>query len=80
MPFANIKNIFEDLFGSLLFQLKKYHPSGNLKYSKLGISQSLKFRILMEKILLISLKLFTADTLGGQGFSQPAAKSTSVPK
>jgi len=38
-------------------QYKKYHPSGNLKRINLGISQSLKFRILMEKIIPIPLKL-----------------------
>jgi len=31
------KNILEDLFSSVLSQLKKYHPSENLKFSYLGI-------------------------------------------
>jgi len=47
-----------------LSQFKKYHPSENLKFNNLGISQSLKFRVLTEKILSISLKLnFTPNTL-----------------
>jgi len=40
MPFGNKKNILEDLFRSVLSQLKKYHPSGNLKFNNLGISQA----------------------------------------
>jgi len=49
-------------------QNKKYHPSGNLKFINLGIFQSLKLRILTEKILPISLKLnFTPNTLGCYG-------------
>jgi len=36
---------FEDLFTSVSSQFKKYHPSGNLKFDNLGISQILKFRI-----------------------------------
>jgi len=64
------KNISEDLFSSALSQLKKYHPSGNLKFKYLGIFQSLKLRILMGKILSISLKLnFTPKTLGCYGLS-----------
>jgi len=34
------KNILEDLFSSVLSQFKKYHPSGNLKFNKLGVFQS----------------------------------------
>jgi len=49
------KNIVEDLFSSALLQLKKYHPSENLKFHYLGIFQSLKLRILAGKILPISL-------------------------
>jgi len=53
-----------------LTQSKKYHPSGNLKFNYLGIFQSLKLRISMEKILLISPKQnFTPNTLGGYGLS-----------
>jgi len=37
--------------------LKKYQPSGNLKFSNLGIFQSLKLRISIKKILPISIKL-----------------------
>jgi len=68
MPFGNRKNILEDLFRSVLSLFEKYHPSGNLKFINLGIFQSLKMRILMEKILPISLKLnFTPNTLGCYG-------------
>jgi len=64
MPFGNRKNILEDLFSSVLSQFKKYHPSGNLKFLKLGILKSLKLRILVKEILLISLKLnFTPNGL-----------------
>ena len=60
--------MLEDLFSSVLSQLKKYHPSGNLKLNNVGISGSLKFCILMETILPISLKLnFTPNTLGCYG-------------
>jgi len=44
------KITLEDLLYSVLSHFKKYHPSGNLKFNNLGIFQSLKFRILMEKI------------------------------
>jgi len=66
MPFGNRKkNTLEDLFSSVLSRFKKYHPSGNLKFTHLAIFQGLKFRILMEKILPISIKLnFTPNTLG----------------
>jgi len=51
-----------------LLQFKKYHPSGNLKFNYLGILQSLKVRIPIEKILGISLKLnVTPNTLGCYG-------------
>jgi len=56
MPFGNRKkNILEDLFSSVLSQFKKYPPSGNLKFNHLGIFQSLKLRILMEKSVLFLL-------------------------
>jgi len=42
MPFGNRKIILEDLFGSVLSQFKKYHPSGNLKCNNLGIFSKLK--------------------------------------
>jgi len=66
MPSGNRKKYFRGyLFGSLLSQFEIYQPSGNLKLNNLGIFQSLKFRILMEKILLISLKLnFSSNSLG----------------
>jgi len=64
MPFGNTKTILENLFTSAMSQFKKYYPSGNLKFYYLGIFESSKLRILMEKILSISLKLnFTPNTL-----------------
>jgi len=58
MTFGNRKKYFRGSFSSVLSQFKKKNqPSGNLKFNNLGIFQSLKFRILMEKILPISLKL-----------------------
>jgi len=33
------KHILGDLFSSILSQFEKYHPSGKLKFIKLGISQ-----------------------------------------
>jgi len=64
MPLGNRKTIFEDLFSSVLFPFKKYHPFGNLKFYNLGIFQSLKLRILVKKIVPISLKLnFTPNTV-----------------
>jgi len=68
MPFGNRKIYFEDFFSSVLSQLKMYHSSVNLKFNYLGIFQSLKLRILMGKVLSISLKLnFTPNTLGCYG-------------
>jgi len=54
---ATEKFILEDLLSSVLSEFKNYHPSGNLKVNDLGIFQSLKLRIVMEKILSISPKL-----------------------
>jgi len=64
--------IFQRIFSvQYCHNLKKYQPSGKLKFSNLGIFQSLKLRILMEKIFLISLKLnFAPNTLGCHGFSR----------
>jgi len=45
------KGISEEFFSSVLSQLKKYQPSGNLKFNNFGIFQSLKFRILWGKNL-----------------------------
>ena len=72
MPFGNRKKYSRagDLFSSVLSQGKKYHPSGNLKFNYFGIFQSLKILILMEKILLISLKLnFAPNTSGCYGLT-----------
>jgi len=50
MPFANRKKYFRVSFQiSKVAILKKYHPSGNLKYNNLGIFQTFKLRISMEK-------------------------------
>jgi len=49
MPFGNRKKYFRGFFNSVLLRFKKYHLSGNLKFNYLGIFQSLKLRILMEK-------------------------------
>jgi len=57
MRFGNRKIYFRGTFRRVLSQLKKYHCPGNPKFNYLGISQGLKLRILMEKILSISLKL-----------------------
>jgi len=63
MPFGN-KHILQDLFSSILSQLKKYHPSGNLKFNDLSIFQFLKLRISMEKNLPIYLKLNFSPNFG----------------
>jgi len=67
-PFGNRKKNLEDLFNSVLSQFKKYHPPGNLKFNNLGIFQSLKLRIVMEKILSIQ-KNFAPNSFGFNGFS-----------
>jgi len=65
------KNILGDILSSVLSQFKQYHPSRNLRLNYLGIFQSLKLRILMEKILSISLKLnFPPNTLGCYALSR----------
>jgi len=38
------KNALEDLFSSVLSQFQKHHPSGNRKFTNIGISQNLKLR------------------------------------
>jgi len=59
------KNILEDVSSPVFSQLKKYHPSGNLKFNYFGIFQSLKLRVLKIKILSIPIKLnFSPNTLG----------------
>jgi len=49
IPFGNRQIYFRGSFQSALSQFKKYHPSGNLKFNNLGIFQSSKLRILVEK-------------------------------
>jgi len=68
MPFGNRKKYFRGSFLFSIVSIKKNHPSRNLKFYNLGIFQSLKLRILMEKILRISLMLnFTPNTLAVKG-------------
>jgi len=53
-----------------LSQCKKYHPSENLKFNNLSISQNLKLRDLMGKILRIFYKQnFTPNTSGCYGLT-----------
>jgi len=71
--------ILEDLSSSVLSQFKKYHPSGNLKFNDLGIFLSLKLRILVGKILPISLNLnITPNTLGCYGLKLAQYRRISV--
>jgi len=56
MPFGNRKLYSRGFFGSVLSQFKKYHPSGNLKFNKVRISQTLQLRNLMGEILQISFE------------------------
>jgi len=72
---ATEKIILGDLLSSVLSQFNKYHPSRNLKFNYLGIFQSLKLRILLEKILLISYKInFTQNNLGCYGLKHRLKK------
>jgi len=63
LPDAVRKQKKKDLFSSVLSHFKKYHPSGNMNFNNLGLFQSLKLRISMEKVLPISL-IFTPNILG----------------
>jgi len=65
------KKIFWRIFSvQYCHNIKESHPSGNLKFNYLGIFQSIKLRILVEKILLISLKQnFIRNTLGCYGLN-----------
>jgi len=68
MPFGNRKIYFTGSFQFSIVTISKISPSGDLKFNYLGIFQSLKLLILMEKILSISRKLnFTPNTLGCYG-------------
>jgi len=71
MPFGNRKKYFRESFQFSVAKIKKkYLFSGNLKFKYLRIFQSLKLRILKEKIISIYLKLnFTPNTLGCYGFN-----------
>jgi len=62
-----------------LSQFKKYHLDGNLKFNNLDISQSLKLRYLMGKIIRISLELnFTPNTLGCYGLMGKLLKTVEI--
>jgi len=62
-----------------LSELKKYNPPGNLNFNSLGIFQSSKLLISMEKILSISLKLnFTPNTLGCYRLKKACAKDEMI--
>jgi len=70
------KNILEDFSVQYCHNLKKYYPSGDLKFNNLGIFHILELRILEKKILPISLKLnFTPNTLGCHGLSKKKKKN-----
>ena len=72
MPFGNRKKMFQKIIlVKYCYNSKKYHPPGNLKFNYLGIFQSLKLRISKERILSISL--FTSNTLGCYGFRRVLA-------
>jgi len=61
IPFANRKKYFGRSFQFSIFTFKKeYHPSGNLNFNNLSIFQTLRLRILKEKILPISLQILWA--------------------
>jgi len=73
MPFGNRKKMIFSV--QYCLNLKKYYPSGNLKFYGLGILKSLKFRISVKKILTISIKLnFTPNTLGCKGLKDYLAR------
>jgi len=55
MPSETDIFILEDLFSSVLSQFKISHVSGNLTFNNLVIFQSLELRILVEKIVSISI-------------------------
>jgi len=66
MPFGNWKIYFRGSFHFSIVTIKKYHPSGNLKFNNLSVFQSLKLHIFTgEKIFRflfgwISLQFFWA--------------------
>jgi len=69
MPFGD-KNIYFRFSVQFFSQFKVYHSIGNLKFNNLGIFQSLKLHILVEKVLPISLMLnFTPSTQGCYGLT-----------
>ena len=70
MPFGNRKKYFKGSFQLKIVTIQKILPPGNLKFNYLGIFQSFKLRISMEKINSVSLQLnFAPNTLGSNGLS-----------
>jgi len=63
---ATEKSILEHLFSSALSPFKDYHPSGNLKFNYLGVFQSLKLCILVEKNPSISFDPPPSDAVRKQ--------------
>jgi len=57
------KKYSEDHFRSVLSLFKKYLPSRSIKFNNIGISQSLKLRILVEKSLKFLLSLISLQKL-----------------
>ena len=80
MQFGNRKFCFRGSFQFNTVTIHKISPLWNLKFDYLGIFQSLKLRILMEKILSISQKLnFAPNTLDCYGLIQPSTNLTNRP-
>jgi len=79
MPFGNRKKYFRGTFQISIVTIERISPPGNLKFNYLGIFQSLKLRISMEKILSIFLKLnFTLNILGRDGLSYRFSSTPSL--
>jgi len=77
-PSDDVRKKIRGFFSSEMSQFKKYRPSENLKFNNLRIFQSLELRILVEKIVPISLTLnFTPNTLGCCGLTDLRSYSKS---
>jgi len=67
MPFGNRKIYFRRSFQfSLVIQIKKYHPSGNLKFNNLGFPKLEIAYFNGKKFFKLKLN-FTPNTLGCYG-------------
>jgi len=80
MPFANRKNYFRGSFHSSIVTIQKISPLWKPEINNLGIFQSLKLRILMEKIPPSSKLKCTASTLGVYGFSVLGSEKNKIKK